>query len=124
MIKINKIIIVICIFNLLGCGYQPIFYNSDFNFSIENIEQTGSRKVNSILIDKIRNIKKGKSLTYDLKLSSILPAIIRLANCGAIRGAGFVDRIFLRAFSATTFLLLAPLGTTSSRDTDTPALAT
>ena len=72
MIKINKIIIVICIFNLLGCGYQPIFYNSDFNFSIENIEQTGSRKVNSILIDKIRNIKKGKSLTYDLKLSSIL----------------------------------------------------
>ena len=73
---INKYFIklIIFLFFISGCGYNPIFSSKDYNFSIYELKATGNNKLNKIISSKLNNFKnsdssKKFSLTIETKLN-------------------------------------------------------
>ena len=51
MIKKNLLRIIILLFFLHGCGYNPIFSNKNYNFSIYELKSSGNNKLNKIIVN-------------------------------------------------------------------------
>ena len=80
--NLKKIITTLSFLLLLNCGYEPIYskkqINSNYNFSINNINYIGDNKVNRILknqLQKILNTEK-KSTELNLNLNSRVEKVI------------------------------------------------
>ena len=74
MIKKNLIKLIILLFFISGCGYNPIFSNKNSNFSIYELTASGNSKLNKIINNKLNNYKgsdsqKQFSLTIDTYLN-------------------------------------------------------
>jgi len=74
MIKKNLIKILILLFFISGCGYNPIFSNKNSNFSIYELTTSGNSKLNKIINNKLNNYKgsdnqKKFSLTIETYLN-------------------------------------------------------
>ena len=56
--NLKKIIATLSFLLLLNCGYEPIYskkkINSNYNFSINNINYIGDNKVNQILKNQLK----------------------------------------------------------------------
>ena len=80
--NLKKIITTLSFLLLLSCGYEPIYskkkINSNYNFSIKNINLIGDNKINQILKNKlIRNLNKEKKSTeLNLNLDSRVVKIV------------------------------------------------
>jgi len=80
--NLKKIIATLSFLLLLNCGYEPIYskkqINSNYNFSINNINYIGDNKVNQILKNLLqKNLNKEKESTeLNLNLNSIVENII------------------------------------------------
>ena len=76
--NLKKIIATLSFLLLLNCGYEPIYskkqINSNYNYSINNINYIGDNKVNQILKNQLRKIliKEKKSIGLNLNLNSRL----------------------------------------------------
>ena len=57
MKKINLIKLLLLLFFISGCGYNPIFSNKDNNFSIYELSLSGNNKLNKIISGKLNNYK-------------------------------------------------------------------
>ena len=74
MIKKNLIKILILLFFISGCGYNPIFSNKNSNFSIYELTTSGNSKLNKIINGKLNKYKgsdnqKKISLTIETYLN-------------------------------------------------------
>ena len=74
MIKKNLIKLIILLFFISGCGYNPIFSNKNSNFSIYELTASGNSKLNKIINNKLNNYKgsdgqKQFSLTIETYLN-------------------------------------------------------
>ena len=70
---IKKIFFSILLIGITSqCGYQPIFSNKEVNFSINKIQYTGDKNINSMINLAITNYKdlKNKNVVYDLEIKS------------------------------------------------------
>ena len=74
--NLKKIIATLSFLLLINCGYEPIYskkqINSNYNFSINNINYIGDNKINQILKNQLRkNLNKEKKSTgLNLNLNS------------------------------------------------------
>ena len=74
--NLKKIIATLSFLLLLNCGYEPIYskkqINSNYNYSINNINYIGDNKVNQILKKQLqKNLNKEKKSTeFNLNLNS------------------------------------------------------
>ena len=74
--NLKKIIATLSFLLLLNCGYEPIYskkqINSNYNYSINNINYIGDNKVNQILKNQLQKIliKEKKSTGLNLNLNS------------------------------------------------------
>jgi hypothetical protein len=74
MIKKNLIKLLILLFFISGCGYNPIFSNKNSNFSIYELTTSGNSKLNKIINNRLNNYKgsdnqKKLSLTIETYLN-------------------------------------------------------
>ena len=74
MIKKNLIKLIILLFFISGCGYNPIFSNKNSNFSIYELTASGNSKLNKIINNRLNNYKgsdnqKKFSLTIETYLN-------------------------------------------------------
>ena len=69
MNKILNYTFLIFLFTMLGCGYKPILTSKGYEFSININKTSGDQKINSIIVDKFKNLE-GNEKKYDLNLSS------------------------------------------------------
>ena len=80
--NLKKIITALSFCLLLSCGYEPIYSkknnNSNYNFSINNINYIGDNKVNQILKNKLKKIlnEEKKSPALNLNLNSRVSRVI------------------------------------------------
>ena len=74
--NLKKIITTLSFFLLLSCGYEPIYskkqIDSNYNFSINNINLIGDNQVNQVLKNKLKkNLNEEKiSNEFNLNLNS------------------------------------------------------
>ena len=57
MIKKNLLKLLIFLFFIYGCGYNPIFTNKKTNFSIYELSTSGNNKLNKIINGKLNSYK-------------------------------------------------------------------
>ena len=57
MNKFFKLIFTLFLF--YGCSYQPILVNKNYNFSFNNIETIGEKKINNYIKNKLNNRSSG-----------------------------------------------------------------
>ena len=80
--NLKKIIATLSFLLLLNCGYEPIYskkqINSNYNYSINNINYIGDNKVNQILKNQLQKIlnKEKKSTELNLNLNSRVEKVI------------------------------------------------
>ena len=88
MIK-KKIIVISLIFFLTNCGFSPIYLeNTDFNFSIEQVNYTGDRDLNNFLktnLIKYKNEKSDNKIYIEAK-STYRKIILSKDGAGGITG--------------------------------------
>ena len=66
----NKVIkILILLFTLQGCSYEPILINKNFDFQFENISSSGDEKINEIIKSNLLSRTKGDK-KYKINLYS------------------------------------------------------
>ena len=73
----NKVIkILILLFTLQGCSFEPILINKNFDFRFENINSSGDEKINEIiknnLLSRTNGDKKYKINLYSKKDKQIV----------------------------------------------------
>ena len=84
--NLKKIIATLSFLLLLSCGYEPIYskkqINSNYNFTINNINLIGDNKVNQVLKNKLkRNLSKEKKSTeFNLNLNSMVAKTVTSKN--------------------------------------------
>ena len=66
---INYTLSLFFLFLFLGCAYEPILKNKNYQFSINLEKINGDEKVNSIIVNNF-NYLIGKKQIYDLNISS------------------------------------------------------
>ena len=70
----NKLISLLIILLLLGCGYAPVLIEKDYPFKIGSIERTGDKKINMIISKNLKKInnnnKMSNKIVYDVVLES------------------------------------------------------
>ena len=71
MIKKIALAAILILF-LNGCNYEPIYSLKNEKFSIGNLQSTGNKKINKLLIKKLSIYKNEKSnkIKYDLNIIS------------------------------------------------------
>ena len=66
----NKVIkILILLFILQGCSFEPILINKNFDFQFENISSRGDEKINEIIKSNLLSRSKGDK-KYNINLYS------------------------------------------------------
>ena len=85
MIKKNLIKILILLFFISGCGYNPIFSNKNSNFSIYELTASGNSKLNKIINNRLNNYKGSdnqniKKILEDKKINKCFFVKNRLIN--------------------------------------------
>ena len=84
--NLKKIIATLSFLLLLNCGYEPIYskkqINSNYNYSINNINYIGDNKVNRILKNQLQKIlnKEKKSTELNLNLNSRVEKVVVSKN--------------------------------------------
>ena len=84
--NLKKIIATLSFLLLLNCGYEPIYskkqINSNYNYSINNINYIGDNKVNEILKKQLqKNLNKEKKSTeLNLNLNSRIEKSVTSKN--------------------------------------------
>ena len=84
--NLKKIIATLSFLLLLNCGYEPIYskkqINSNYNYSINNINYIGDNKVNRILKNQLQKIliKEKNSTGLNLNLNSRLEKNVTSKN--------------------------------------------
>ena len=84
--NLKKIIATLSFLLLINCGYEPIYskkqINSNYNYSINNINYIGDNKVNEILKKQLqKNLNKEKKSTeLNLNLNSRIEKSITSKN--------------------------------------------
>ncbi len=58
--KIYKLNILIIFLFLTACGYKIANNIEDYKFNISNYELTGNKKINNILVEILKDLKKMK----------------------------------------------------------------
>ena len=83
----NKILstytLLLSIFLISSCTYKPIFSETSYNFTINEIVFTGEKDINKIIKKRLNLIKKNNELdkrAYDLLINSIQNKIIVSKN--------------------------------------------
>ena len=67
----KKILVTLLFIFLNSCDYTPIYSSGDAKFKINEVELTGNKKVNKIILRQISRLKQNSSnLIYDLKINS------------------------------------------------------
>ena len=69
MNKILNYTLLLFLFTLFGCGFEPILTSKGYEFSININTINGDQKVNSIITNRFKSLK-GNEKKYDLNLSS------------------------------------------------------
>jgi len=66
----NKVIkILILLFTLQGCSFEPILTNKNFDFRFENISSSGDEKINEIIKNNLLSRTNGNK-NYKINLNS------------------------------------------------------
>ena len=66
----NKVIkILILLFTLQGCSFEPILINKNFDFRFENINSSGDEKINEIIKNNLLSRTNGNK-NYKINLNS------------------------------------------------------
>ncbi len=87
--KINKILLILTLFLLFNCDYQPIYSSKNIeknnNFTINSIVFSGENKINITLKNKLINYLnlESKKRNYDLNINS---SIIRKISSKNAKG--------------------------------------
>ncbi len=72
MVKNNLIKLIILLFFITGCGYNPIFSNKNSNFTIYELTTTGNTKLNKIINSRLNNYKGSDgSKRFSLKIDTL-----------------------------------------------------
>ena len=68
----KKILYILILFALTGCGYEPIYVQKNLtNIEIKSIKLEGDKKINRKIISQIApKLNKNNALAYDLELNS------------------------------------------------------
>ena len=68
----KKILYILILFALTGCGYEPIYVQKNLtNIEIKSIKLEGDKKINRKIISQIApKLSKNNALAYDLELNS------------------------------------------------------
>ena len=68
----KKIIILITVFLLTGCGFKPIYSTNKTNFAITDIELFGENKISQKIKNQLKNYQstKNKNKFYNIKIHS------------------------------------------------------
>jgi len=66
----NKVLkILILLFTLQGCSFEPILINKNFDFRFENINSSGDEKINEIIKNNLLSRTSGNK-NYKINLNS------------------------------------------------------
>ena len=66
----NKVIkILILLFTLQGCSFEPILINKNFDFRFENINSSGDEKINEVIENNLLSRTSGNK-KYKINLNS------------------------------------------------------
>ena len=66
----NKVLkILILLFTLQGCSFEPILINKNFDFRFENINSSGDEKINEIIKNNLLSRTSG-NINYKINLNS------------------------------------------------------
>ena len=66
----NKVLkILILLFTLQGCSFEPILINKNFDFRFENINSSGDEKINEIIKNNLLSRTNGNK-NYKINLNS------------------------------------------------------
>ena len=74
-----KYVLVILLFILTSCSYQPIFSQKSYNFEIDKIKYSGEKQINNIIKNKLNLIKNNEvqgDKKYNLTISSYKERLI------------------------------------------------
>ena len=69
MNKIINYILILLLFFLSNCAYEPILKNKNYLFSVNVSNINGDKEINSIIINKFGSLKENEK-KYDLDLST------------------------------------------------------
>ena len=66
MIKIDKIFIFLILFGMLGCGYQPVLKNTNYDISVKFKNINGDDQINSFILNDFKRFSGEKIFYLDL----------------------------------------------------------
>ena len=69
MNKISNYILILSLLLLTNCGYQAVLNNQNYQFSINVNKINGDQKINSLIINRLKQLEK-KEKIYNLNLTS------------------------------------------------------
>ena len=69
MNKISNYILILSLLFLTNCGYQAVLNNQNYQFSINVNKINGDQKINSLIINRLKQLEKNEK-KYNLSLTS------------------------------------------------------
>ena len=69
MNKIANYILILSLLFLTNCGYQAVLNNQNYQFSINVNKINGDQKINSLIINRLKQLEKNEKI-YNLNLTS------------------------------------------------------
>ena len=69
MNKISNYILILSLLLLTNCGYQAVLNNQNYQFSINVNKINGDQKINSLIINRFKQLEKNEKI-YNLNLTS------------------------------------------------------
>ena len=69
MNKISNYILILSLLFLTNCGYQAVLNNQNYQFSINVNKINGDQKINSLIINRLKQLEENKKI-YNLSLTS------------------------------------------------------
>ena len=69
MNKISNYILILSLLFLTNCGYQAVLNNQNYQFSINVNKINGDQKINSLIINRLKQLENNEKI-YNLNLTS------------------------------------------------------
>ena len=69
MNKISNYILILSLLFLTNCGYQAVLNNQNYQFSINVNKINGDQEINSLIINRLKQLEENKKI-YNLSLTS------------------------------------------------------
>ena len=69
MNKISNYILILSLLFLTNCGYQAVLNNQNYQFSINVNKINGDQKINSLIINRLKQLEENEKI-YNLSLTS------------------------------------------------------